>query len=90
MESKYKLVLGNTKIVLDEMITKNQKVDMIFTSPPYYAMRKNYSGNSDGEVGSIHVDDYVEWFLEFTDKFLQVLEPDGSFFLNISFRILHK
>jgi len=87
MESKYKLVLGNTKIVLDEMITKNQKVDMIFTSPPYYAMRKNYSGNSDGEVGSIHVDDYVEWFLEFTDKFLQVLEPDGSFFLNINDKI---
>ena len=50
MESKYKLVLGNTKIVLDEMISKDQKVDMIFTSPPYYAMRKNYSGNSDGEV----------------------------------------
>ena len=87
MESKYKLVLGNTKIVLDEMISKEQKVDMIFTSPPYYAMRKNYSGNSDGEVGSIHVDEYADWFLEFTDKFLKVLQPDGSFFLNINDKI---
>ena len=87
MESKYKLVLGNTKIVLDDMIKENQKVDMIFTSPPYYAMRKNYSGKSDGEVGSIHVDDYVEWFLEFTEKFLQVIKPDGSFFLNINDKI---
>ena len=64
MKSKYKLHLGNTKTVLDEMISRDEKVDMIFTSPPYFALRKNYSGNSDGEVGSIHVDDYADWFLE--------------------------
>ena len=87
MESKYKLHLGNTKNVLDSMIEKKEKVDMIFTSPPYYAMRKNYSGNSDGEVGSIHVDEYVDWFLEFTEKFLKVIQPDGSFFLNINDKI---
>ena len=87
MKSKYKLHLGNTKIVLDDMINRNEKVDMIFTSPPYFAFRKNYSGNSDGEVGSIHVDDYADWFLEFTEKFLQVLKPNGSFFLNINEKI---
>jgi len=87
MESKYKLHLGNTKNVLDLMIEKDEKVDMIFTSPPYYAMRKNYSGNSDGEVGAIHVDDYVDWFLEFTERFMKVLKPDGSFFLNINDKI---
>ena len=87
MKSKYKLHLGNTKTVLDEMINRNEKIDMIFTSPPYFAFRKNYSGNSDGEVGSIHVDDYADWFLEFTEKFLQVLKPNGSFFLNINEKI---
>jgi len=87
MKSKYKLHLGNTKTVLDEMISRDEKVDMIFTSPPYFAFRKNYSGNSDGEVGSIHVDDYADWFLEFTEKFLQVLKPNGSFFLNINEKI---
>ena len=31
MESQYKLQLGDTKIVLKEMIEKGEKVDMIFT-----------------------------------------------------------
>ena len=67
MESQYKLHLGNTKNVLDNMIEDGETVDMIFTSPPYFAFRKNYSGNDDGEVGSIHVDDYADWFLEFDE-----------------------
>lgn len=87
MESQYKLFLGDTKDVLKQMITKGEKVDMIFTSPPYYSMRKNYSGNDDGEVGSVHVDDYADWFLEFTDLFLKVLKPNSSFFLNINDKI---
>ena len=87
MKSQYKLHLGNTKNVLDEMLKNQQKVDMIFTSPPYFAFRKNYSGKDDGEIGSIHVDDYADWFLDFTDKFLKVLSPNGSFFLNINEKI---
>jgi DNA modification methylase len=87
MKSQYEVILGDTKNVLKEMIESNEKVDMIFTSPPYYSMRKNYSGNNDGEVGSIHVDDYADWFLEFTDLFLKVLKPNGSFFLNINDKI---
>ena len=70
MKSQYEVILGDTKNVLKEMIETGEKVDMIFTSPPYYSMRKNDSGNNDGEVGSIHVDDYADWFLEFTDLFL--------------------
>jgi DNA modification methylase len=87
MESQYNLHLGDTKIILNEMIEKGEKVDMIFTSPPYFSMRKNYSGNDDGEIGSIHVDDYADWFLEFTELFLKVLKPNGSFFLNINDKI---
>jgi len=87
LESQYKLHLGNTKNVLDEMISNGDTVDMIFTSPPYFAFRKNYSGKDDGEVGSIHVDDYADWFLEFTERFLKVLKPNGSFFLNINEKI---
>ena len=87
MESQYKLHLGDTKKILTNMIDNGESVDMIFTSPPYFAFRKNYSGNEDGEIGSIHVDDYADWFLEFTEKFLQVLKPNGSFFLNINEKI---
>jgi site-specific DNA-methyltransferase (adenine-specific) len=87
MESQYKLHLGETKKIIDGMIERKEMVDMIFTSPPYFAFRKNYTGKGDGEVGAIHVDDYADWFLEFTDKFLQVLAPNGSFFLNINEKI---
>jgi len=87
MKDKYKLYQGETKEIISKMVEQNELVDMIFTSPPYYAFRKNYSGNGDGSVGSIHVDDYVDWFLEFTEKFLQVLKPNGSFFLNINDKI---
>jgi len=87
MESKYKLYQGDTKKIISELIEREELVDMIFTSPPYYAFRKNYSGNGDGEVGAIHVDDYADWFLEFTEKFLQILKPNGSFFLNINEKI---
>ena len=87
MKSQYEVILGDTKNVLKEMIEKGERVDMIFTSPPYYSMRKNYSGNNDGEVGSIHVDEYADWFLEFTELFLKVLKPNGSFFLNINDKI---
>lgn len=87
MESQYELHLGDTKDVLQKMVDRGEKVDMIFTSPPYFSMRKNYSGNDDGEIGSIHVDEYADWFLEFTDLFLKVLKPNGSFFLNINEKI---
>ncbi len=87
MKNKYKLYLGETKEIISKMVENNELVDMIFTSPPYYAFRKNYSGNGDGSVGAIHVDDYADWFLKFTEKFLQVLKPNGSFFLNINDKI---
>jgi len=87
MEDKYKLYLGDTKKIVSEMVGREELVDMIFTSPPYFAFRKNYSGNDDGEVGAIHVDDYADWFLEFTEQFLKVLKPNGSFFLNINEKI---
>tara|TARA_Y100000389_G_scaffold15386_1_gene13615 strand:- start:1890 stop:2813 length:924 start_codon:yes stop_codon:yes gene_type:complete len=87
MEEKYKLYLGDTRKVVAEMVEREELVDMIFTSPPYFDFRKNYSGDGDGEVGSVHVDDYADWFLTFTEQFLKVLKPNGSFFLNINEKI---
>ena len=39
MKSQYNLQLGDTKKILTDMISRNEKVDMIFTSPLYYSMR---------------------------------------------------
>ena len=87
MQEKHKLYLGDTRKVVAEMVEREELVDMIFTSPPYFDFRKNYSGDGDGEVGSVHVDDYADWFLTFTEQFLKVLKPNGSFFLNINEKI---
>ena len=87
MDEKYKLYLGDTRKVVAEMVEREELVDMIFTSPPYFDFRKNYSGDGDGEVGSVHVDDYADWFLTFTEQFLKVLKPNGSFFLNINEKV---
>ena len=87
MDEKYKLYLGDTRKVVAQMVEREELVDMIFTSPPYFDFRKNYSGDVDGEVGSVHVDDYADWFLTFTEQFLKVLKPNGSFFLNINEKV---
>ena len=51
-------------------------VDLIFTSPPYAERRKN-------SYGSVHADDYVDWFLNISEELLRVMKPSGSFVLNI-------
>lgn len=87
MEEKYKLYLGDTRKIIDQMIINNEFVNMIFTSPPYFSFRKNYSGNADALIGNISADEYADWFLTFTEKFLNILKPNGSFFLNINEKI---
>jgi len=54
----------------------NQSVALIVTSPPYADQRKN-------EYGSIHPDQYVDWFLKRSSVFYEALHPSGSFVLNI-------
>jgi len=56
-------------------------IDLIVTSPPYADSRKNV-------YGGIHPDNYVEWFLPFTEEFLRVLKPTGSFVLNIKEKVV--
>ena len=52
------------------------KFDLIVTSPPYADRRaKTYGG--------IRPQDYVEWFLPRAAELLRVLQPGGSFVLNI-------
>lgn len=55
-------------------------IDLIVTSPPYADSRKN-------TYGGIHPSMYVEWFLPRSKEFLRVLEPTGTFILNIKERV---
>lgn len=56
-------------------------VDLIVTSPPYADQRKS-------TYGGVSPDKYVGWFLPYTDEFLRVLKPAGSFVLNIKERVV--
>lgn len=56
--------------------------DLIMTSPPYADSRAS-------TYGGIKPDDYVEWFLPRSEEFLRVLNPTGSFVLNIKERVVN-
>lgn len=54
----------------------DNSVDLVVTSPPYAERRKK-------AYGGIAVEKYVEWFLPISAELRRVLNPTGSFVLNI-------
>ena len=70
----FELHCGDAREVLSEVA--DDSIDLIFTSPPYAERRKS-------SYGGVHADDYVAWFLEVSEELFRVLNPSGSFVLNI-------
>jgi site-specific DNA-methyltransferase (adenine-specific)/site-specific DNA-methyltransferase (cytosine-N4-specific) len=68
------IYIGDTADVLTSF--EDDSIDLIATSPPYAAQRKN-------TYGGIHPDKYVEWFMPISKELKRVLKPTGSFILNI-------
>lgn len=57
-------------------------IDLIITSPPYADNRKkSYKG--------VPIRQYVEWFLPISDQLKRILNPEGSFVLNIKERAVN-
>ncbi len=69
-------VLGTEKCVAP------QSVDLVITSPPYADQRKS-------NYGGIHPDQYVEWFMPRAEAVRKVLNPKGSFVLNIKEKVVN-
>lgn len=59
----------------------NDSVDLIMTSPPYADQRKS-------TYGGVHPDEYVKWFLPISEQLLRVLNPAGTFVLNIKEKVI--
>ena len=73
------IVLGDCLGVLKTF--PDNCIDLVFTSPPYADNRKStYKG--------IPIDHYVEWFLPISHELKRVLNPKGSFILNIKERAI--
>ena len=54
----------------------DSSIDMVVTSPPYADARKR-------EYGGPHPDKYAEWFLPVAEQIKRILNPNGTFILNI-------
>jgi len=80
MEIRTDLYLGDCTELLKQL--PDDSVDLIFTSPPYADQRKQ-------TYGGFHPDDYVEWFLPISLQLLRVLEPTGTFVLNIKEKVVN-
>lgn len=59
----------------------DNSIDLIVTSPPYADQRKS-------TYGGISPDKYVEWFLPISEQLLRVLNPSGTFVLNIKEKVV--
>jgi len=70
------MYLGDSYDVLQQLIRDGVRVKLLFTSPPFALIRKKAYGNEDQEQ-------YVAWFMRFAPLFHQILEPDGSFVMDI-------
>ena len=79
MDARTDLILGDCRLEL--LAIPDDSVDLVFTSPPYADQRKN-------SYGGIAPDEYVEWFLPVSEQLLRVLNPTGSFVLNIKERVV--
>ncbi|HRD40529.1 MAG TPA: DNA methyltransferase, partial [Bacteroidia bacterium] len=73
------LYLGDSKKELKKIA--DNSVDLIITSPPYADQRKS-------TYGGINPDKYVEWFLPISEQLLRVLNPSGTFILNIKEKVV--
>lgn len=78
-EFENSILLGDSRDVLKGVPAGS--VDLIVTSPPYADSRKH-------TYGGVNPDRYVEWFLERSSEFLRVLNPAGSFVLNIKEKVV--
>jgi DNA modification methylase len=67
---------GDAYDVLQFLIQRGVRVKLLFTSPPFALIRKKEYGNEDQER-------YVAWFMRFAPLFREILEPGGSFVMDI-------
>ena len=73
MEKYDGLICGDSDAIVDEMISKGEKFDLILTDPPYN-INKDFGNDSD----KLSVTEFVKITNERVKKYKQLLTPTGS------------
>jgi len=69
---------------IDCIPLKQDSIDLILTSPPYWKKRKYFDDGDTVELGQeTDVNDYVEHLVDALERWKLFLRPSGSVFLNI-------
>ncbi len=74
--NRHKIIHGDTLEALRTQVADNS-VDLIFADPPYN-IGKNFNGHKDKWATE---DDYLNWCYKWLDLCMQILKPDGSFYV---------
>ena len=76
--SKGKYILGDSQILVKNQLLKKykNKINLIFTSPPFPLNKKKKYDNLQGE-------EYKSWFAQFATLFSDLLTDDGSIVVEI-------
>jgi DNA modification methylase len=70
------LYYGDSQNLLEDSLELKEKVNLIFTSPPFPLNKKKAYGNLTGKK-------YIDWLSGFGEIFSQLLTPDGSIVIEI-------
>jgi site-specific DNA-methyltransferase (adenine-specific) len=73
------IILGDCFNVLKAF--EDNSINLIITSPPYADQRAN-------TYGGISPDNYVQWFKPLSQELLRILQPTGTFILNIKEKVV--
>lgn len=73
-----KCFVGDSKKILESEVGDElrNKVQLIFTSPPFPLITKKRYGNLNGEI-------YKKWLIDFSDVFSDLLKEDGSIVIEL-------
>ena len=84
-----RLTLGTAEIIKGDsryLPLPDNSVDLVVTSPPYFALRSYQDGGEhyDGQIGAEPTpDEFVTALLEVTRECMRVLKPSGSIWVNL-------
>lgn len=75
-----RLIQGDCLEVMDKLIEKGLKIDMIFTDPPYGIEYQSNWGRNGEKLDKIRNDNNLDWFQDFTDKSFILLKENSAFY----------